>query len=36
MGGRGSAILAFLRRQAVLTNTAAPACMIAESLKAIA
>ena len=36
MGGRGSAILAFLRRQAVLTNTAAPACMVAESLKAIA
>jgi succinate-semialdehyde dehydrogenase/glutarate-semialdehyde dehydrogenase len=36
MGGRGSGILPFLRKQAVLTNTAAPACMVAESLRAIA
>ena len=36
MGGRGSGMLPYLRKQAVLTNTAAPACMIAESLKAIA
>jgi succinate-semialdehyde dehydrogenase / glutarate-semialdehyde dehydrogenase len=35
MGGRGS-ILAYLRKQAVLTNTAAPACMLEERLKAIA
>ena len=35
MGGRGS-ILGYLRKQAVLTNTAAPACMLEEKLKAIA
>jgi succinate-semialdehyde dehydrogenase/glutarate-semialdehyde dehydrogenase len=35
MGGRGS-ILGYLRKSAVLTNTAAPACMLEEKLKAIA
>lgn len=35
MGGRGS-ILGYLRKSAVLTNTASPACMLEEKLKAIA
>jgi succinate-semialdehyde dehydrogenase/glutarate-semialdehyde dehydrogenase len=35
MGGRGS-ILGYLRKSAVLTNTAEPACMLEERLKAIA
>ncbi|HUK02100.1 MAG TPA: aldehyde dehydrogenase family protein [Steroidobacteraceae bacterium] len=36
MGGRGTGPLAFLRRQAVLTNTGEVACMVEQSLKAIA
>jgi len=35
LGGRAG-ILAYLRKQAVLTNTGEPACLINESLKAIA
>jgi succinate-semialdehyde dehydrogenase / glutarate-semialdehyde dehydrogenase len=36
MGGRGSGILPFLRKQAVLTNTGEPQCMVAQALEAIA
>ncbi|OGT70836.1 MAG: hypothetical protein A3I78_11605 [Gammaproteobacteria bacterium RIFCSPLOWO2_02_FULL_56_15] len=35
LGGRGSGILTFLRKQALLTNTAEPACFIKEGLKAV-
>jgi acyl-CoA reductase-like NAD-dependent aldehyde dehydrogenase len=36
MGGRGAGILAFMRKQAVLTNTGEAACMVTEALKATA
>jgi len=36
MGGRGSNIMAFLRKQAVLTNTGEVACMVSTPLKATA
>ena len=36
MGSRGPGLLAYLRKQALLTNTGEAACMVAESLKAIA
>ena len=36
MGGRGSGMLPFLRKQAVLTNTGAPQCMVTQALKSTA
>jgi hypothetical protein len=36
MPGRAAGIMAFLRKQAILINTAEPACLITEGLQAVA